>query len=678
MREAITFSRGIHRLSGLTSLLGIDRVRWRLCPSATPASPGVLVLGWGRKRSFHRAQAYATRHGLSCITLEDGFLRSIGLGREEPPLSIVVDDLGIYYDASCPSRLEALVSIAHSDEQLQRAHDLMALWREGRVSKYNHAREAKGLPAKPYVLVVDQTHGDASIRYGQADASSFQRMLDAALAENPDCTVQLKVHPDVVAGRKHGHFDLRAVTRVPRVQVLAEEVHSVSLVEQAQAIYTVTSQVGFEALLWGKRVRTFGMPFYAGWGLTQDELPAPGRRKSVALEDLVYAALVDYPRYLDPETGRRCEPERLLEWLSLQRSMRERFPARVSALGFSLWKRPIVRGFLQGSEVRFVWRASQLPQHGTAVVWGRGALGEASHSAQRRSARERGGEVIRIEDGFLRSVGLGADLVRPLSWVMDRRGMYYDATRPSDLEHLLQTREFEPVLLQRAAALRQRIVAAGLSKYNLGGATWQRTSGKKSIILVPGQVETDASIALGASGIRRNIDLLRAVRDACPDAWIVYKPHPDVVAGLRRRGLGESGAARWCDEVVTRYAITDLLEQVDEVHVMTSLAGFEALLRGKKVTVYGRPFYAGWGLTDDRVPVLRRTRKLSLEELVAGVLIVYPTYVSRVTRRFTTPERALDELLAWRGISRGRSGLWRGLFRLGLRIVRMASGKAHM
>lgn len=670
MAEAITFSRGIGRLPGLAGLLGVDRVRWLLWPSANPVSPDTVVLGWGRKRSFHRAQAYARRHGLNCISLEDGFLRSVGLGRDEAPLSLVVDDLGIYYDASRPSRLEIQAAAAHSDVERQRARALTTQWREGRVSKYNRAREAEGHPAGPYVLVVDQTWGDASIRYGQADASSFQRMLDAALAENPDCTVILKVHPEVMAGRKRGHFDLNAVGRLPRVQVLGQDLHPVSLIEQAEAIYVVTSQMGFEGLLWGKRVRSFGMPFYAGWGLTQDELPAPERRKTVSLEDLVHAALVEYPRYLDPETAERCEPERVIEWMALQRRMRERFPPRVHALGFSLWKRPIVRAFFQGSEVRFLRDARTEPGQGTRVVWGsRQLLASAGseHSGSREVAPE---NIVRLEDGFMRSVGLGADLVRPLSWVMDRRGIYYDATRPSDLEHLLQTHRFDETLLQRAAALRQRIVEQGLTKYNVNGPRWQRPPQAMRVILVPGQVETDASIAFGAPDIRSNIDLLRAVRLANPDAYVVYKPHPDVVAGLRRRGMGENEAARWCDETVSDCAMADLLAAVDELHILTSLAGFEALLRGKIVVVYGQPFYAGWGLTQDRVPPARRTRKLALDELVAGVLILYPAYVSRTTGRYTTPERALDELLAWREASPPALPLWRRLLRLGLCVAK--------
>jgi capsular polysaccharide export protein len=90
--------------------------------------------------------------------------------------------------------------------------------------------------------------------------------------------------------------------------------------------------------------------------------------------------------------------------------------------------------------------------------------------------------------------------------------------------------------------------------------------------------------------------------------------------------------------------MAQLLGQVDEVHTLTSLTGFEALLRGIPVCCYGQPFYSGWGLTKDKVPVPRRTRQLTLAELVAGALIRYPTYVSGVSGRFTTPERAIEEI----------------------------------
>ncbi len=370
-------------------------------------------------------------------------------------------------------------------------------------------------------------------------------------------------------------------------------------------------------------------------GLTEDALAPPSRRSAVPLEHLIHAALVDYPRYVDPETSQRCEPERVIEWMGLQRKMRTRFPKTLYAVGFSRWKRPVVREYCQGSLVQFVRGIEEVPEDGMSAVWGQ----------EHRNEKQ---PVVRVEDAFLRSVGLGADLVRPLSWVMDQRGMYYDATAPSELEYLLQATEFSADLIARAQGLRQRIVEHSLTKYNVGSSGWRRPEGLSRVILVPGQVESDASIRDGAPGIRSNINLLQSVRKANPSAHIIYKPHPDVVAGLRKKGEGEDEAARWCDEVVTDIVMGELLTVVDEVHVLTSLAGFEALLRGKPVTCYGQPFYAGWGLTDDRIPLARRTGRLTINELVAGTLILYPTYVSRTTGRFTTPERALDELLEWR------------------------------
>jgi len=203
-------------------------------------------------------------------------------------------------------------------------------------------------------------------------------------------------------------------------------------------------------------------------------------------------------------------------------------------------------------------------------------------------------------------------------------------------------------------------VQHGLTKYNVGLKQWRRPDSLgRRVILVPGQVETDASIRFGAPNIKSNIALLRAVREAHSSAYVLYKPHPDVVAGLRKKGAGEEDAGRWCDELVVDVAMHALIDAVDEVHVLTSLTGFEALLREKKVVTYGQPFYAGWGLTCDMVPIKRRTRNLSIDELVAGVLIEYPTYVSRRTRRFTTAERALDELLEWKQTGPSRLPWWR-------------------
>lgn len=313
-----------------------------------------------------------------------------------------------------------------------------------------------------------------------------------------------------------------------------------------------------------------------------------------------------------------------------------------------------------GWNVRFVGDVSKIPCGAVVAVWGRYKVSDAE---------ARGLRVVRVEDGFLRSVGLGADLIRPLSWVLDWRGIYFDATQPSELEVLLGETVFSAEMVHRAAALRERIVAAGLTKYNVGATPWRRPSAAQRVILVPGQVESDASIAYGAPEIKTNLDLLKAVRAANPDAYVLYKPHPDVVAGMRAKGKGEDAAARWCDEVAIDVPMGDLLREVDEVHCLTSLAGFEALLRGKKVVCYGQPFYSGWGLTEDKVPVVRRTRRLLLDELVAGAMIIYPCYMSHKRDAIISPEEALNELIEWRMQSGGATAWWRNVFRIVLRRV---------
>lgn len=332
----------------------------------------------------------------------------------------------------------------------------------------------------------------------------------------------------------------------------------------------------------------------------------------------------------------------------------------IHALDFSAWKRSALRQCFPDARVVFIARAADAPAGGVLAVWGMKRVPNELTTNVR---------ILRIEDGFLRSVGLGADLIRPMSWVVDVRGIYYDPTRPSDLEYLLANTAFDPPTVQRAACLRERIVAEGLTKYNVGVSTWQRPAGVGTVILVPGQVESDASLAYGAPQIRTNIALLRAVRQKNPKAHVIFKPHPDVLAGLRAQGAGEEDALRCCDELVTEVAMGDLLLAVDEVHVLTSLTGFEALLRGKPVTCYGQPFYSGWGLTVDVVPNPRRTRRLLLDELVAGALIEYPIYLSRVGDALITAEQALDELVSWRAGTAAVVPWWRECFRWVLRRV---------
>ena len=343
-----------------------------------------------------------------------------------------------------------------------------------------------------------------------------------------------------------------------------------------------------------------------------------------------------------------------------------------AALGFAAWKRTTAAPLLwDGAPAgRFAVRADDVRPGDAVVVWKSRTDPGALADAQRRGAR-----MWEAEDGFIRSIGLGADCVPPLSLVVDRTGIYFDPHQPSDLETMLERAPFPLELLDRARRLRALIVEHGVSKYAQGNRVLERRAGGRRHLLVTGQVEDDRSVQCGGGAVTSNLELLRRVRQDAPNAYILYKPHPDVEAGHRVGAIASGTALTYADEIVANEPISSLIDVVDEVHVNTSLAGFEALVRGKPVTTHGVPFYAGWGLTRDlgALPE-RRTARRTLDELIAAVLLLYPRYLDPVTGLPCTAEilvrrlaegasarpGALVRLRRWQGFLRRRIAALRG------------------
>lgn len=353
---------------------------------------------------------------------------------------------------------------------------------------------------------------------------------------------------------------------------------------------------------------------------------------------------------------------------------------RVLCVGLRQWKRVQVRPILRQVFAQVVcvpkFSSAQQVQRRYGVVaadwillWGR-----ASFAAVDELVRLTGARVVRMEDGFFRSVGLGSDLIAPLSVVLDTTGIYFDPTQSSDLERMLNQMTCSAQDLARAQAVRSWITEQQLTKYNVDeltppswsnqGAATQGT--RRTVVLVPGQVEDDASVRFGCTSVRTNLALLRAARAAHPDAFLVYKPHPDVLAKNRVGQVAWADLAGWVDVVEQHSSVVACLQACDVVHTMTSQVGFEALLRGKQVVVYGRPFYAGWGLTVDRgepFEAARRVRALSLDELVLGAVLRYPFYLDAATGALCSCEQVLTQLVAQREAqsrsAQGRIGWWR-------------------
>lgn len=333
-------------------------------------------------------------------------------------------------------------------------------------------------------------------------------------------------------------------------------------------------------------------------------------------------------------------------------------PGPVIAFHMKAWKHPFLQQFFPHKQFHFVpFRITErdfrrrilplmaAPQKPVVLVWSNNLPPFALHEIELL-----GLQVYFMEDGFIRSLEAHAGYSVPFSLSLDSLRPYFDSRGPSDLEQLLLHHDFDgdPALIQRAREGIRRILQQKLTKYNgrLAPPAAQQNSGQshRPQVLVVGQVEEDASILYGCDRPFTNNDLVRLAAQENPHADIVYKPHPDVLSRMRREVSNPDEVAHLCSIMKGQVSLPDALEHADHIYTITSLAGFEALMRRKKVTTVGAPFYAGWGLTDDRQPLTRRGRTLSVEALFAAAYILYPMYFDPGTGRASTFEETIDSL----------------------------------
>ena len=635
-------------LAGLFPDFAIDGSRHRPEESAIGA--------WTGTPGLARRRAKAATLGAPFLALGNGLLRAAPRGGAHRPclsaLALDISGPASPADALSPARVLAergweapalLSRAAAAREALVAGRTGGGWWQSGGENSLP-ANEgwALVLLAEPPVAETDPA----------VSVAVLDRMVDVALAENAAERVIV-----FASQQDHRVGETLEAAAARGAIVVADPVDPWAALDRAGRVYSAGGEIGFLALLAGRPVRCFAPAFYSGWGVTEDAAAVPQRRFRRSLDEIFAGACLVATRYLDPFRNTPASFEDTLALLADLRRIDERNRGIAVCVGMSFWKRRRVADFVASSAGAPVFRRTAQ----AAITAARGASGAPPRAIAAWASRIPDGLIeaaarhniplIRVEDGFVRSVGLGADFLPPASVVFDSGGMYYDPRTRSDLENLLRETEFTPALVERAGRLIAQLVARGVTKYNLAAnaLTLEMPAGRTRI-LVPGQVEDDLSVLYGGGDIRGNLDLLREVRRANPDAFILYKPHPDVLAGHRKGAVPDAEARRFADAVVQGVSTAALLDRIDELHTMTSLAGFEALLRHRGVVVYGRPFYAGWGLTEDRLPI-DRGRRLSLEELVAGVLILYPRYLDPLTRLPCGPEVIIERL--------DRPELWR-------------------
>ncbi|WP_199452299.1 hypothetical protein [Marinobacter sp. bablab_jr008] len=319
--------------------------------------------------------------------------------------------------------------------------------------------------------------------------------------------------------------------------------------------------------------------------------------------------------------------------------------------GFSPWKRQVISelfpeyksAFVLGkASMRRVEREfiSKLPEHYHLKIfcWGNKYPKTFPKNTYFSKSKKKKIQVSRIEDGFLRSIGSGVLHTRPASLCVDDLGIYFDASRPSRLEEIINDPEelSAPELLKEAGVVASLIRSGRLTKYYDPDPYMERLrqnpTGEKTILVI-GQVEDDASLLKGKASVASNYDLVKLARKENPNARVLFRPHPDYWSGIRKRIGKERGYKDLCHVVPPSVSLYELFSVSDHVYTITSLSGFEALIYGLKVTTLGAPFYSNWGLTDDRVKLRRRNKSRSIEQLVAAAYLKYPVYIHPKSRR---------------------------------------------
>ena len=280
----------------------------------------VTFVGWGRKKSGLWARKMAKLTKGEFLLLEDGFIRSFGLGVEgSPSFSIVKDDIGIYYDATVSSKLEHILN----SYDFESDSELMCIAKKARfkiieykISKYNNFKEVDLSyldNGKEKVLIVAQTYGDSSLEYGLGNFFSTKEMIDDAIKENSNAEVYIKIHPDVLSGKKDS--DINEIDIPPSCHILTDNANPIELMSYFDKVYTKTSGMGFEALILDKEVYCYGLPFYAGWGVTDDKLECSRREKKLSIDKIFAGAYILYTSYYNPYSNEESDILDVIEYI---------------------------------------------------------------------------------------------------------------------------------------------------------------------------------------------------------------------------------------------------------------------------------------------------------------------------------------------------------------------------
>ena len=364
----------------------------------------------------------------------------------------------------------------------------------------------------------------------------------------------------------------------------------------------------------------------AGSQLELDRVIGPLLQKDTAWFEPYHQGAIDAPGALD-----------ILRLIETRRAENNR---PVHCFGVAPGGRPIISAAFAGDGGLVTWHDNDAEALAAAagqggVILSDGGLGAGSLE---QACRDRGVDLLHMDDDFLRFAGLEAVLPPAAMLTADDLGPHDDAAGPSRLEALLQNYELSAEEMSRGIALLDRLARVHDLKDGPDKSRMIAVPKGRKTVLVPGE----AGRVEEAAASERNLLLLRRVRERNPDAFIIFKPHADLEAD--RASTRE--ARRYADLVEKKADISDLVAQCDAVETFSAPTGFAALLLGVPVTVHGLPFYAGWGLTEDLSVFPRRTTRRTLAELVYLTLVVYARCTDPVSLLPCPPEVLIDRAVA--------------------------------
>ena len=565
-----------------------------------------------------------------------------GYHRDASPLSIYFAyQSDVYYDFTKESNIESILrsNWIPSEEEWKLAASALQMINKYGITKYN---EYPHLPENfvkssniHNILLVDQPVDDHTVLTGSANEQTFNDMLLYAFDNFPYSTIYVKLHPDTIDGKKEGYLkrllDKHQLADHPSIVLIDQHCNITSFFNFVQEVFVVTSQVGFEALLRGKSVTCFGMPFYAGWGLTNDMQVLTYAKPKRTLIDLFIVLAIQHCLYLNPFTKKKGTILDFLEYISLQQRHSNKKDILFYNSHFSDCKNIDLLLDLKGKKPVSLNNPRKFKKYYDCLV-----IADNKKDYQAVTANKCKHSAF-MADGFLFS-SFGSPK-EPLSLIIDYNGPYYDPKAYSDLEYLLSNENFtehekklsEHFLdsLRVTYAQKARLEEVG----NL--AAIKRDAGSKKIIFVPGQAEDDDLTFVGGHmAINNDYHFLKTICEQNENSFIVYKPHHNhktkTNSEVSKEGIISLNAIAGQKKnklvIEDNASISHCIDYCTEVHINNHDCGLEAIIKGKKVITYGNPFYSGYGLTEDKQHSLRPKRNLTVHELALGTYMLYPRY----------------------------------------------------